>query len=189
MAWIYLAALEGLQSPLANGLTPSPIAKLMPFVKESSSVVYPTDHSIMHQFGIISRRSPMMGEIGPKSTSFMEVSPVRTSVLQEMEKAWKESAVAYFSRSFAWPKKSSPLLYSLKMCQQLPHGEGFESLEKLPKWGMIVGGVLYPLRPLEHYTKEKDGFFWPTPCARDCRTGKRKDKTKLRKCKLCEEVG
>ena len=32
-------------------------------------------------------------------------------------------------------------------------------LEKLPKWGMIVDGVLYPLHPLERYTNAKGGFL------------------------------
>jgi hypothetical protein len=51
----------------------------------------------------------------------------------------------------------------------------FALLEKLPKWGMIVDGVLYPLRPLERCTKEidssllpKDGRLWMTPKAGQC---------------------
>src|SRR5574337_980737 len=99
--------------------------------------------------------------------SYMVASPVRTLVLQDLEKAWKESEADYFSRSCAWPKKSSPRSYSLRMCQQSQLETAFEWLVKLPKWGMIVDGVLYPLHPLEHLTKEKDGFYLPTPTTMD----------------------
>jgi hypothetical protein len=32
---------------------------------------------------------------------------------------------------------------------------------------MMLDGVLYPLPKLVQITKEKDGFAWPTPAARD----------------------
>jgi hypothetical protein len=80
-----------------------------------------------------------------------------------MEKDWMESEADCFSRSCAWPKKSSPSSYSLKMSQPSLVEAVFKSLEKLPRWGMIVDGVLYPLRPLEHYTVEKGGSYWLTP--------------------------
>ena len=83
----------------------------------------------------------------------------RTSALQDMEKAWKESEADYFSRSFAWPKKSSPNSYSWKTCQQLPFVGDCESLEKLPKWGMIVDGALYPLRRSEPLHKRERWFL------------------------------
>lgn len=95
----------------------------------------------------------------------------RISALQDMEKAWKESEADYFSRSCAWPKKSSPNSYFLKTCQQSPAVADFKLLERLPKWGMIVGGVLYPLRPLERYTSAKGGSYWPTPCAQESGRG------------------
>jgi DNA (cytosine-5)-methyltransferase 1 len=98
---------------------------------------------------------------------FTEDFPVRTLALQELEKAWKESEADYFSRSYAWPKRSSPSSYFLKMSQQSQQEGDYESLEKLPKWGMIVDGVLYPLQALERYIVEKDGSYWPTPTVQD----------------------
>jgi DNA (cytosine-5)-methyltransferase 1 len=43
---------------------------------------------------------------------------------------------------------------------------------------MIVGGVLYPLRPLERYTSAKGGFYLPTPRAKignDCPSERRRN--------------
>ena len=108
-----------------------------------------------------------------------------------MEKAWQESEVDYFTRSFAWPKRSSPSSYLLKTSNQLPQEVDYKSLEKLPKWGMIVDGVLYPLHPLEQYMKEKGGSYWPTPMARaapDCQS-ERKRRTPSLECILNQKNG
>jgi hypothetical protein len=103
--------------------------------------------------------------------SYTEDFLARILVWRVWAKAWRESEADWYSRSFAWPKKSSPIGYFLKTCQPSPHEGDFESLEKLPKWGMIVDGVLYPLHPLERYTGEKGGSFLPTPQACDATKG------------------
>lgn len=41
------------------------------------------------------------------------------------------------------------------------------SLERLPKWGMIVDGVLYPLHALEHCISDSGGSYWLTPTTMD----------------------
>jgi hypothetical protein len=92
-------------------------------------------------------------------------SPAKISALQEREKDWKASEAAFFSRSCAFPKKSSPRSYFLKTCLLSQPGEDFALLERLPKEGMIVGGVLYPLQASEQCIRGKDGFCWPTPSA------------------------
>lgn len=102
-----------------------------------------------------------------KSSTEASRNCARTSVLQVVEQAWKESEADFFSRSCAWPKKSSPNSYSLKMSQPSLVEAVLESLEKLPRWGMIVDGVLYPLHPLEHCIEERDGSYWSTPAAKD----------------------
>src|SRR5690606_4566283 len=91
--------------------------------------------SITDQYPIMGkevRKSTQM-----KSTSSMEASHnhAKISVVQELEKAWMESEADFFSRSHAWPKKSSPSSYFLKTCQRSPHEGGFESLNALPRWG------------------------------------------------------
>jgi hypothetical protein len=100
-------------------------------------------------------------------TSFMEGFRARTSALQAMEKAWQDSEANYFGRSIAWPKKSSPSSYSLKTSQLSLPGVEPQSLGQLPKWGMIVDGVLYPLQALVRYIVGKGGSFLPTPTTMD----------------------
>lgn len=166
MAWIYLAESADSPSPLANGSDPSLTASEIPTVRECfyldlQMVDYP-----MPQFGMMFEPLPFM-EPQVSWIFSTEVSPARGLALQDMEKAWQMSEADCFSRSFAWPKKSSPSSYSLKMSLQSPHAAAFESLEKLPKWGMTVDGVLYPLEALERYTYAKGGSYLPTPCAQE----------------------
>lgn len=99
------------------------------------------------------------------SSSAGSLDHARISLLQDLEKAWKGSEASYFTRSCAFPKKSSPSSYSLKTSQPSQAEEDFASLKKLPRWGMIVDGVLYPLHPLERYTNVKGGSYLPTPGA------------------------
>jgi hypothetical protein len=57
-------------------------------------------------------------------------------------------------------------MYSLKMYPLSVPKEAGMSYHRLPKWGTIVDGVLYPLHPLEPATEEKDGSVWlGTPTA------------------------
>jgi uncharacterized protein YccT (UPF0319 family) len=56
------------------------------------------------------------------------------------------------------------------MSQQSQAEGDFESLEKLPKWGTIVAGVLYPLMN-GSIKKEKDGFVLPNLTASDASKG------------------
>src|SRR5690606_41850587 len=92
--------------------------------------------------------------------------PAKTSALRAVEEAWKASEADFFSRSCGWPKKRSPASYSLRTSQLselvVPH-----ELEKnWPASGMIVDGVLYPLKKWERITRESDGFYLlPTPSA------------------------
>ena len=166
MVWTYLAVLGDCHSHSGLGFVQSLTAKSTPIVKEYSSLRWPSEEYIMLQYGMISDLSNQGIFLLPSSISYSGASLARTSQLQEMEKAWKASEVDCFSRSYAFPKKSSPSSYSLKTCPQSPAEGEFASLEKLPKWGMIVGGVLYPLLPLAHPTKETDGSVWlGTPTA------------------------
>src|SRR5687767_6098927 len=170
MVWIYLAESEECQSDSVDGLDQLLTVKSIHIVKQCLSHEFPMDYYLIVLSGIMLRHC---GEkiLEDLQTSFMEGFHARISALQEMEKAWKEREADYFSRSCDWPKKLSHDSYSLKMFQPLPKEEEFKLLKKLPRWGMIVDGVLYPLQALERYTLEKDGFYWPTPTAKasmDC---------------------
>ncbi len=175
MSWVFLAELTDSiylaesgesVSDLKDGSKQLPIVKSMCIVEQSFFPECTKDLFVKLLSGTMSK--PLnQDQLNQKSISYFLDSHAKILALQELKKAWKESEADCFSRSFAWPKKSSPLSYSLKMCQQLQQEADLELLEKLPKWGMIVDGVLYPLHPLEHITKERDGSYWLTPTTMD----------------------
>ena len=152
--WLYL-----------SGCDPLHIAKSTLTVRECSYQEWPMNHLLRRLSGTTLKPCELSIYAGPLISPMADF-PARTLAVQELEKAWQESEADYFLRSCARPKKSSPHSYSLKTCQPSQAEEAFRSLVKLPKWGMIADGVLYPLQALERYTSAKGGSYWPTPQAR-----------------------
>ena len=157
-----------------SGADLSPTAKSTPIVKESSYLEFTQENYPWAEYGVTSKLSQFVGLTINPSISCMEAHLARTSVLQDMEKAWKESEADCFSRCLESSKKSNPLGYSSKMCQQLPLGEDHEWYKKLPRWGMTVGGVLFPLAN-GLINAEKDGFILPNLMASDGTKGPSKE--------------
>ena len=96
-----------------------------------------------------------------------EKDHARTLALQDMEKAWLESEADYFSRSFAWPKKSSPNSYSLKTQREYSQMEESKLSKRLPPSGIAYDGLLRAVKRLDHPKIVKDGLCLPTPKASD----------------------
>lgn len=149
-------------------LDQSPIAKSTPTVKEFCSP----------ECRLMTYRSPQSGMtslllMDETSTHELilstEVFPAKTSVLQDMEKAWTESEADFFSRSCAWPKKSSPNFYSLRTQKESCQTEESKLLKRLPPSGIAAVGLLRAVKRLDHPKIVKDGFVWPTPTARATR--------------------
>lgn len=151
--WLYL-----------NGCDLLPIARSTHFVKKCSSHEWPMNHFETVLSGVTLRHWTEIYSKMPL-TSFTEDFPARILALQETEKAWKESEAAYFSRSLDCVAKLSPDSSSWRTYRPLLQEEVTEWLGKLPRWGTIVDGALYPLLPLEHYIDAKDGSFLATPTA------------------------
>ena len=161
---------EELTLPLKSGCGHVFIANWIPTAKVCFCPECKMEVLIERQYGMMSKHLEQENPNSPKvsiSSSAGSRDPAKESALQDMEKAWKMSEADYFSRSCAWPKKSSPSLYFWKTSPLFPQEVGYESLEKLPKWGMIVDGVLYPLHPWEPCIVEKDGSYWLTPTTMD----------------------
>lgn len=164
MAWIYLPASGALLSPLAIGLDPLPTARSTNTPNQSS---FPECLKADSHTPPFSQTSESLTAQGFEDwlTLFTAVSPVRTSALQALERAWKVSEAAYFSRSCGWSKRSDQVLFSSKTFLQSELVAVNEYAKSWPRSGMIVGGRLYPLSTLERRTKESAGFSWPTPKA------------------------
>lgn len=166
MAWIYLQASEDSHLRSLIGSCPLPTVKWTPIVKECSYLECLRDFFRQCPSGIISRRWTE-GSLLELSILFTAVSPAKASVLLDLGKAWKMSEADLFMKYSDWPKTSDPPSYSWKMSQQLQPEVVWYWSKKLPRWGMIVDGVLYPLRPLERCIDAKDGSYWATPNTMD----------------------
>jgi hypothetical protein len=151
--------------PWQNGSDPLPIVKTtdMPrpfYCPEWQNTNYPP-----HLFGMTCVHCA-----GPCSRMWIlstEASPARTSVLREMEQAWKESEADYSTKLSGLQKRFSQRLSSSKMSQPLELEDFEKSSEPLPIFGMTVGGRVYLPQKLEPRTLEKDGSYLPTPTVND----------------------
>lgn len=166
MGWIYLVESGDLQLRYLTGLDLLRIVRKKHTVKEFCLAEWlkellksPQSGTMFHPF--------QWSIFQDKLISSLEDSHARTSALQALEKVWQESEVDYFSRCFTSAKKPNRLSYSLKMFPQLPVGEDGKLCKRFPRWGMIVDGVLYPLKALVHYTVGNVGSYLPTPRASD----------------------
>lgn len=168
MAWIYLAESEATHLASEMLSKPSPTVSMTNTLSLSSYHACRTEASNQRRFGMTSQHLTATCLTSPLISSLPD-SHARTLALRERVRDWKESEADFFLKSCAWPKKSSPHSYSLKMSQPSDYEAWIQLSKNLPKQGMIVAGVCYPLRMLEHDTKEKDGFYWPTTTATDAK--------------------
>ena len=168
MAWIYLAELEDLQSRCgstsdqSSTAKSSAIAKLY-FVQESQTASCRT-----LQFG--TTLEPLLPPHSPRqrqSILFMEASRARTSAVQALESAWKESEADYFSRSLGFVARFDPNSFSWRTYQTSLFEDLPELVLNLPGSGMIVDGKCYELARWDVPNVEPDGGLWPTLTARD----------------------
>jgi hypothetical protein len=164
MLWIYLAALEA--TPLDSKTTSEPLLTvkqtdmLKPcFFPECQMESFQPHQSAQMLLGWMDMYS------GIKWTSSLPGSHARTLALQARVQDWKDSVQDFFMKSCAWPKKSSPLSYSLKTSQQSEHGDWTKLSKNLPKQGMTVDGLCFPLQTLVPRKSVKGGFYWLTPRA------------------------
>jgi hypothetical protein len=163
MAWIYLAESVGLATLSENGSGQSPIVNLTGMLRASYCQECDQVTLVKLQYGTMCELSK--DQCSQRSISFMAGSHAPISALQEMVQAWKESKADYFSRSCAWPKKSSPRSYSLKTCPQSERADLTALGNNWPSSGMICDGELFPLTMWERRTKEIGGFCLPTVSA------------------------
>lgn len=166
MGWIYLVESEECLWPLKNGCDQSPIVKSIPIANVFFYHGWLKEDCIKRQYlkMYMNLQNYNLREI---YTSYMEDSPVKISLLQDLEKAWQESEALYVMKSLGSLMKYDPTSFSWKMSQLLPQKEALKWSHKLPKWGMIVDGLLSQLLPWAQYIKGNAGFCLPTPKASD----------------------
>ena len=169
MAWIFLAESEESQRPWLPGCDQSPTVKSTDTLNLYCYLEWLPDQLHVRQFGIMYAHLDTLISNNLELTLLPAAFLAKISVLRELEQAWQESEADYFTRSQGSLASFDPVSCSWKTSQQSLLEEGRKWSEPLPRWGMTVDGVLYRLKALEQIIKERDGFFWPTPCAQDAK--------------------
>lgn len=162
MAWIYLVGSEDSHLHLETGSGQLLTVKTIDTPNLSSYQEWVLGTSLGPRYGMTSLpydpRSLRMKSI--LSTGDFHA---RTSVLQALEKAWKESEVLFIGTCIGLLANLTPDSCFWKTC--LP-----SLLEVVPKWsnrlpksGMTVDGHSCQPPQLAQTIKDKDGGCWPTP--------------------------
>lgn len=166
MAWIYLAESQDSRLPWAPGSILLHIVRTTDTRKPYYCQECKRGVSHSHPFGMTCGHwRPTVSTDELKSTSYQRASRARTSVLQELERAWAESEVDFSSNCIAWSKRFHPHSYSLKTSQPLGLEEWRYSLKSLPILGMTVDGRVSLPQSLVPRTSGKGGSYLPTPSA------------------------
>ncbi len=164
MAWIYSPESVDLRRPWKVTFDQSPTVKTIDSLRPFFCQECIQDYFRLPLSGTIYERSRApCSQCDP--TSSMVVSPARTFPLQDAEKAWTESAAAYFLRSLGSSASYDPPSSSWKTFQRLLFEDRSESLASFASSGMTVAGVFYPLEMWARTTDESDGGLWRTPDA------------------------
>jgi len=103
-------------------------------------------------------------------TSLPEASPAPTSARRTQKvRDSMERRAAYGQKCGVSLAKYDPDSHSLRIAQTSLIKGVCESLQTLPKWGMIANGVLYQLPTPERLTCVIGGGAWPTPTCNDAK--------------------
>lgn len=170
MAWTYSVESGESAKDLKSG------SDLSHTVKETDTLgvcccrEWPLMISSEHQSGTTLHR--LEGPCYQLSTSSMEDSHAKTSVLRDMVLAWKENEVVFSSRLSGLQKKLNLLSYFLKTSLQSGQEDLLVFVTSWPRWGMICDGQLSVPQALEPHTKGIGGSYLPTPTASEYGTQK-----------------
>lgn len=167
MGWIYLAESVGSVLLSKSGSDQLPIVRVTDIARVSYC-------HVCNQATLHTLQSTTMCEISmdgcfnmPGQKLYMAASLAKTSALQVMAAAWRESEADFILKLKGSSKKLSLSLFFSKTYRQLELGGSMRSFSLLPSSGMTVDGQLYqPLR-LVPSTFVNDGSYLPTPTASD----------------------
>ncbi len=162
MAWTYLAASADFPWPWRHGCGRPPIVKSNDTRKRCYSPEWLAANCRSPLYGMTSLLLAPIFYPNP-STLFRAASPVRILALRALGSALAVKEAAFFSRSCAWPKKSDPNFYFLKMSPQFEQGGLTLSAKNWPASATIASGVCYPLKTSARTTSASGGSVWPTP--------------------------
>lgn len=166
MAWIYLAESAESAWPYLTGSGRSPIVRETHTLPVYFFREWQQEICLPRRSGTTCKLS--LEKCCRQLTSFTADSPVRTSALRALARAWMVSEVDFSSKSSGLFSKLMRRLFFSKTFRPLELAVLEKSSEHLPIFGMTVDGLVYQPKSLEPRTSEKDGFsLLPTPTACD----------------------
>ena len=162
MAWTYFLELAESPTPSSPGCGRSPIVS---FHRTGAVICCP-------ECGRVTLSKPRSGMMcvrcGVRISKSRWISSqvdsrARISALRALARAWKAAEVGYFGKSSGLLGSYDPHSCSWKTSQLSLLGGESPWRGPLPRWGLMRGGVCYPLPMWERRTSGKGGGSWPTP--------------------------
>lgn len=165
MAWIFLAALADSASHSSHGCEPSHTVSETDTLKLCCCREWLMADSTELLYGTMLHRSE--DQCFQVSTSSSEDSHARTSLLQDVVRAWLASEADFSLRSSDSLATFDRDLFSWRTSQLSIIEDLNEFSWSSLRSGMTVAGRLYRLESSAPRTSERDGGYLPTPTARD----------------------
>lgn len=162
MAWIYSLASVEFHSPSYRGLGQQLIVKTINLPKQyfSQECVMENYHQLLYGTML---QLLKLNTFPNQLTSSTEDFHAKTSALQELELAWKESEADCFLKSSDYLGNYDQHSCSWKMSQLSLFEASSPFAQSSLRFGMIVDGRLYQPLKWEPHTLENDGSYLPTP--------------------------
>lgn len=169
MAWIFLAGSEESPSPWHPGSGLSPTVKVTDMLSQCSSPGWQAGICQQRQSGTTCEACRHV--FFRRSISSPGVSRARTSVLRELERAWKASEADLYLNSSASLANADLPSFSWKTFQLSLFGGSTGFCWNSMRWGMMRAGLLFQPQKWEPRTSGSGSGFLPTPTASDYGTG------------------
>src|SRR5579875_1332163 len=121
-------------------------------------------------------------------TSSAAVAPARTSPMRAKKRGSRGRAPRCGKSSAGLLARYDRATSSWKTLQPSLDGDLVSYLETWPRAGMMRNGNAYRRQPLVPPTRENECSLWPTPTARDWRSGKSSARTRARNSRPFNEI-
>lgn len=160
MAWIYLAESEDSHSLLSRGLSRSRIVNRTDTLNPYYFPGCKQANCLWLRFGMTFE--PFSVNTYLSSTSYTADFHARTSALQAVGRAWKESEAVFIGNSTGSSKSAGQLSFLSKIAQPYEQGDYLQWPDPLPRSGMIYGGQFYQPPQLGPHTAVTAASCLPT---------------------------
>ena len=136
-----------------------------------------------------SQRKPCKPTASRAPKSYAAVSPARTSAPPAAPRVSTASAAGCGTKCYGWCANADPIGWSLRMSLRYASAARTGSWPDWRRRATPAGRSWWVLRMPPHPTGAPGSSFWPTPLARDWRSGSATQRAKRRSCQLPDRLG